>query len=215
MDGYSNDHIFREFVKRMLLVMVNASDRPSVRGVLFEDVYNNKDLELPEEVGSTKTADMFPLMDAFENKHRNIKDFFCTGKGIDLQYLDSQIAEKVLLHFSSMGYAILPLHDSFIIYQDLEDELKGSMEKAFYEMFGVMTNVDLKYRSYEEMHKEGVYKEGVCDSTIRELFEEASKQGRYGIYNRLLNQHNKEINAGRLYPETCATITLCSGVSPG
>jgi hypothetical protein len=130
-------------------------------------------------------------MDAFENKHENIKDFFCTGKGIDLQYLDSQIAEKVLLHFSKMGYAILPLHDSFIIYQDLEEELKESMQKAFFEMFGVMTKVDLKYRSYEEMYKEGVYKDSDSDASIEEIFEEASEQGRYGVYNRLLNQHSK------------------------
>ena len=123
LDGYSNDYIFREFVKRMLLVMVNASDRPAVRGVLFEDVYSKKDLELPVELGSTKAEVLDPIMDAFENKHENIKGFFCTGKGIDLQYLDSQIAEKVMLHFSKMGYAILPLHDSFIIYQDLEEEL--------------------------------------------------------------------------------------------
>ena len=90
-----------------------------------------------------------------------------------------------------MGYAILPMHDSFILYQDLEDELKESMEKAFFEMFGVTPNVDLKYRSYEKMHEEGVYQGGICDASLEELIENDSEQGEYGIYNRILNQHQK------------------------
>jgi hypothetical protein len=191
LDGYSNDDIFRDFVKRMLLVMVNASDRSDVRGVLHEDVYSNKDLEMPDEIGSTEAAVIDPLMNAFANKHEGIKDYFCTGKGIDLQYLDSQIAEGVLLHFSKMGYAILPMHDSFIIHQNLENELRESMEKAFFDMFGVKTDVDLKYRSYEKMHEEGVYKRGECNASLEELTEHTSEQGQYSIYNRLLNQHRK------------------------
>jgi len=191
LDGYSNGYVFREFVKRMLLVMVNASERSEVRGVLFEDVWRNKSLELPEELGSTEAKVLNPLMDAFASKHEGIKDYFCTGAGIDLQYLDSQIAEKVLLHFSTMGYAILPVHDSFITYQDLEDELDESMKTAFFEMFGVKPNVDLKYRSYEKMHEEGIYQGGICDASLKELAEYESEQGKYGVYFGLLNQHQK------------------------
>ncbi len=63
-------------------------------------------LILPDEIPSTKGKDLYPVMDAFQRKHPLIGHYFNTGVGIDLQYLDSQIAEKVLIHFSNMGYGI-------------------------------------------------------------------------------------------------------------
>ncbi len=46
-----------------------------------------------------------------------------------------------------MGYAILPMHDSFIIHHGLEQELKDTMNKAFRDMFDTDITVDLKYNS--------------------------------------------------------------------
>jgi hypothetical protein len=187
LSGYSNDATFREFVKKLLQAVVNAPDREKARKGLHADVYKKKELELPTEVGSTRGDDIFPLMDAFERKHHKIKHYFCTGKGIDLQYLDSQMSEKVLLTFSKMGYAILPMHDSFIIHHALKDELEEAMDNAFYEMFGVRCKVDLKYNSIEERHKEQGEELEICDASIEELFED----NKYSTYERFLNQHWK------------------------
>ena len=93
-------------------------------------------------------------MDAFETKHNKIIHYFNTGKGIDLQYLDSQMAEKVMLHFAKMGYPALPMHDSFILHHGLEKELKEQMHKAFRHLFGVECKIDLKYNTIEERQKE-------------------------------------------------------------
>ena len=71
-------------------------------------------------------------MDAFEKKHKRLSvKYFCTGVGVDLQYLDSKIAEQVMLHFSKMHYAILPMHDSFILHHGLEGELQHTMGQSF------------------------------------------------------------------------------------
>jgi hypothetical protein len=153
LEGYSNDKIFRDFVKKLLLIMINSSDRSKARKAIHSEVYYTKTLILPSEIPSVKSKDLYPLMDAFQKKHDPIKGYFCTGKGIDLQYLDSQMAEKVMLHFSKMGYAILPVHDSFIIHHGLESELKKAMNNAFYDLFGTKIKVDLKYRSIEERDK--------------------------------------------------------------
>jgi hypothetical protein len=153
LDGYSNDPVFRSFVKRMLLVMVNSADRSATRGALHKEVHYNKTLKLPAEVKSVSGRHLYPLMDAFERKHEGIRHYLNTGKGVDLQYLDSQIAEKVMLHFSRMNYAILPVHDSFILHHALEKELGKAMDEAFYEVFGQRIGRGVKYRSIEERQK--------------------------------------------------------------
>jgi hypothetical protein len=48
--------------------------------------------------------------------HEPIAHHFYTGVGLRLQRLDSDIAEKILLHFAQSGIAILPLHDSFLMH---------------------------------------------------------------------------------------------------
>jgi hypothetical protein len=192
LDGYSNDDTFREFVKKLLQAMINAPDRDKARKGLHEDVHRKKELELPLEVGSTKGKDIFPLMDAFAQKHEKISNYFCTGKGIDLQYFDSQMAEKVMLHFAKMShYPILPVHDSFIIHHGLEKELKEAMEEAFFDLFGVRCKVDLKYNSIVERQREGSGEPEECKLSARELIERISEEGEYGTYFRLLNQHRK------------------------
>jgi hypothetical protein len=56
-------------------------------------------------------------------------------------FYDSKIAERVLIRFSKMGYAILPLHDSFIIHHGLKDELQEAMDTSFYEETGARCKV--------------------------------------------------------------------------
>lgn len=53
---------------------------------------------LPDDIPSTKGKDLFPVMDAFQQKHYLIADYFNSGKGIDLQNIDSHISEQVLLY---------------------------------------------------------------------------------------------------------------------
>jgi len=194
LPGYSNSEVFRDFVKRFLLVMLNSKDRADVRDVLHNDVYDKtkpKDsrLKLPKEIKSTKAEHLNLLMDAFAKKHEQIKRHFCTGVGIDLQYLDSQMAERVLLHFSKMGYPILPMHDSFILHHGLERELEEAMDGAFREQFGVGCKTDIKYRSIQIRQSQGPSDPGPCETPIRELFTPKD----YHTYNNLLKRHRDRL----------------------
>jgi hypothetical protein len=75
-------------------------------------------------------------MDALEQKHAPIKDYFCTGKGIDLQYHDSVIAEAILVLFAKRNIPCLPLHDSFIVDCRYHKWLNYIMQAAFRKYFG-------------------------------------------------------------------------------
>ena len=70
------------------------------------------------------------------DKHHAIKDAFYTGQGLRLQYIDSQLAEQVMLHFANKGVPVLPVHDSFIIAAQHQQELVAVMKRVFGERFG-------------------------------------------------------------------------------
>ena len=75
------------------------------------------------------------------DKHHAIEDAFYTGQGLSLQLIDSQLAEQIMLHFANKGVPVLPVHDSFIVAAQHEQELVAVMKRVFAERFG---NADIK-----------------------------------------------------------------------
>jgi hypothetical protein len=84
------------------------------------------------------------LSQAIMSFHEPIAHHFYTGVGLRLQRLDSDIAEKVLLHFAQSKIAILPLHDSFLMHHGYETSLEPVMRAAFEEVIGTLPVIDRK-----------------------------------------------------------------------
>jgi hypothetical protein len=86
------------------------------------------------------------LHDRVARRHAKISRHFGTGIGLHLQYVDSQIAERVMLHFVELGETCLPIHDSFIVRAGLQGELVTAMGQAFLEVIGRpgKVNVDVE-----------------------------------------------------------------------
>jgi hypothetical protein len=76
--------------------------------------------------------------------HRPIGKHFFTGKGLELQRLDSDIAEHVMLHFMERRIPVLPLHDSFLVHHGYEDELASVMSKAYSKLIQGFVSIDKK-----------------------------------------------------------------------
>jgi hypothetical protein len=87
------------------------------------------------------------LSQAIMSFHKPIAHHFYTGVGLRLQRLDSDIAEKVLLHFAQNGIAILPLHDSFLMHNGYETWLEPVMRQAFEDVVGLPPKIDRKVAS--------------------------------------------------------------------
>ena len=62
--------------------------------------------------------------------------------GNRLQFKDSQLAERIMLHFAKRDVPVLPVHDSFIITRGLFSELVNAMHEEFEKMFGVSIKID-------------------------------------------------------------------------
>ena len=95
------------------------------------------------------------LSNAIITFHEPIAHHFYTGAGLRLQRLDSDIAEKVLVHFAEKGIAILPLHDSFLMHQGYESTLKPVMKAAFETVVGVSPKIDRKQADKDDLNISG------------------------------------------------------------
>lgn len=78
--------------------------------------------------------------------HKPIAHHFYSGAGLRLQRIDSDIAEKILLHFTSKGIPILPLHDSFLMHHGYESSLEPIMVDVFEEVVGAKPKIDKKVK---------------------------------------------------------------------
>ena len=100
--------------------------------------FDMAELTLPKN----KTAK--DLFNQLELKHPKIAKYFATGIGIELQYLDSQIAKKVILRLARVNIVALPVHDSFIVRMSHINDLKDEMNKAYEEVLTTKAITDKK-----------------------------------------------------------------------
>lgn len=172
--------VVRDYLKRLLLILINSESTSEA----YRAIMDRRDpdfLELPDEVDSVES-----IFNAFCDKHKPISHHFCSGIGIWLQNLDSQIADKVMMAFVDMGHPILPMHDSFIVHHGWESHLQKLMDKAFEEVMGMQCGVDLKYSSIAERHKR---QEGSRVST--DITRDDMLRRSHSIFEGLLAEHRR------------------------
>ena len=141
LDGYSKDT--RNFMKAMFLRMINSAAREDAKGSIREAAFLKGKIAIPEELGNLEDKYLDPLIDKFLEKHKAIKDYIFTDKdlGNQLQYIDSTIAETILVAFAKEGIPVLPLHDSFRIDIRLYDGLEKVMRLVIQTKFGKQINI--------------------------------------------------------------------------
>ena len=86
------------------------------------------------------TEDEFKLLLA--KKHPLIAKELSSGIGLKTQYIDSQIAEAVMLDLLKEDVVVLPVHDSFIVPAGYQLALESSMKHHFNQLTGSTTSVD-------------------------------------------------------------------------
>jgi hypothetical protein len=91
--------------------------------------------------------DQEDLRKMFYRKHQavNIDKHIKQGWGLQSQYLDSEIALRVLYAFALDDVPVLPVHDSFIIRLGYKNDLQQEMLKAFDEVVSGLTKTDITF----------------------------------------------------------------------
>jgi hypothetical protein len=119
-----NSSFSRKHLKLATLIVVNAGNRTSALRAL-----NAKKLGI----------DTKAILDFIEKHFAPISKHFFTFAGLELQYQDSVVAERVMLRMMALGAVVLPIHDSFIVRNSYEDELWNVMLEEYERAFGSTT----------------------------------------------------------------------------
>ena len=120
--GIHRDH--RDIVKRAFNAMLNAA-KPLKRA--------------PKGLKIRQTGLQWrELSHRLLRLHTPINIFFHQEVGNRLQFIDSLIAERIMLRFinEKAGAVVLPVHDSFIVHHGYEYELRNMMIQEFEKLFG-------------------------------------------------------------------------------
>ena len=84
------------------------------------------------------------LVDLVKSIHSGINHYFGSGIGLQMQYLDSQLAERVILRMMTFGEVCLPIHVSFIVREEAEELLQTVMLEEFQALFGGSIRIRLE-----------------------------------------------------------------------
>jgi len=122
----------REWVKLAFQTLINA---PNGR-MRKPGGYN------PADVG----FDYKELRSRVAQHHEPIAQFFSSGAGIELQFVESCIAERVMLDLAREGIVCLPVHDSFLVQQRYQDKLIETMHSAYEMVVGRALSGDVPER---------------------------------------------------------------------
>lgn len=83
-------------------------------------------------------------------RHKPVARYFNTDIGLHLQFLDSEIAEGVMLRCMDLGIVCLPIHDSFVVDRLQASQVWQIMQEVYEGRFGVKPSIDIELSAWEE-----------------------------------------------------------------
>ena len=123
--GVNNPDHCRAITKLLFLLGFNASDEQSLFKAFRNELdYTAYPYSFPNDVLSE-------LLDGIKDRHPKISHLICSGAGLRLMRLDSQMCEYVIEKFVEQDIPILTVHDSFVVPFDEGDRLHRLMKEAF------------------------------------------------------------------------------------
>ncbi|MBU0965471.1 MAG: hypothetical protein KKA54_03715 [Proteobacteria bacterium] len=124
------DKSLREILKKIFLAILGSNRR--IQAVAAGNNYLHENYSaylLLKRKGKTVAQ----LIREFRKHHWPIVKFFLRGMMPEIQNRDSKIAMDILSHFIEKDIPCLPIHDSFIVQEQHEYELRAAMDRAFRE----------------------------------------------------------------------------------
>jgi hypothetical protein len=122
---------FRALVKSLLLIAINAENESKT----YEAFRSEAKTGTPEK--RLTNTQLSLVLDLLRKKHSPIADKLASGAGIELQFTDSQITEKIITRCMDHEVPVLIVHDSFIVPDGEEHFIRDTMTRAFKEVTGM------------------------------------------------------------------------------
>jgi hypothetical protein len=153
MDGYDTKAL-RKICKIAFLCMFNAADFNQALAAVTNELRSLKDEETDEHLPTVwKQKGLVPQVIAVKTILHNLAehnmyaaDWMFSGKGVNLQYIDSQIMDLIIQQFMDIDEFVLPVHDSIIVQERLKEFGENSMRVAYKQILGSDNNCRLEVK---------------------------------------------------------------------
>ena len=125
--------VIRHFMKKLLQSILNTDEKADAVGSGNFEIFEQckRDKFRVRNVLKKHGTSVSELVDMFEQLHLPISEYLYSRVGLELQYLDSRIALKVIHHFNKKRIPVLAVHDSFIVQYRYADQLRDVMSKSY------------------------------------------------------------------------------------
>lgn len=120
---------YRPVFKKMLNIAFNAESPAGARAALGKAIMEDSELDRIFHK-CTRKEWRNPAWAAMCEFHEPISKYLGSGAGLELQRIDSDIAEHVMLKMKQQGIPVLAVHDSFIVPNVHEHALGAAMIEA-------------------------------------------------------------------------------------
>ena len=117
-----------KILKAVFLVLINAPNKAKVHGGIFKRL---ESIPKSFSVLKEKNLTIAGLVKLCKSVHKDIEELFTSNQGFRLANIDSLIALQVVEYFTSQGKACLPVHDSFIVKEEDDQELVNIMSHVY------------------------------------------------------------------------------------
>ena len=132
--------IAREFAKIAFQCLFNNKNRTEAERAANYWVFKNP-RAVPALRPTLEALGLYParrVVSRLASQHQPISHCF-SASGLQLMNLDAKITISIVLHFTDQGIPCLPVHDSFIVQERYESELRRVMLVTYKEHTGGFT----------------------------------------------------------------------------
>lgn len=114
----------RELVKASVLMMFNCNSSLMVKKAIQGKVNKSTELHQIYKELKDKGIGINDIVGWIGSNNQSIRKFFFSGSWDVFNYHESNIAQRVIEHFTEKGVPVLTVYDSFIIQDSYKDELQ-------------------------------------------------------------------------------------------
>lgn len=128
----------RKMYKLVQLVSINAKNVESaIKGLRFK--FYKEGIKHP-----LTNESLLHLIEKFKKVHEPIEKYLTSSVGGILQNIDSEITDYILMNLMEEGIPALPVHDSYIVDANYENNLAGQMADEYEKILGFEPVIEKK-----------------------------------------------------------------------
>lgn len=184
--GVNDTKVAREIIKLFFLMVFNApTEKLAFRAFRNEWNYNLFRYRFTDEM-------LLKVLQDIREKHPAISDLICSGAGVKLQYIDSQVIEYIIKDFVANDTPILTLNDSVVVPFGSEGRLEKLMKEAVNAVTGD-NKIQVKFNK-NITEKALNYRKFLDRDYYLDMYKALKNPTSADGYKRRMERHNRYFN---------------------